>query len=888
MAEWTEALDRARAHAPFLARQQQRFPDLAALLGAGRFEDALAAAYAQGDAGGELGAVLRRQRAAVSLVLAIGDLAGAVGLERVTHTLSALADRALDRASRTVIAQRTGHAAEPLRGFVVLALGKHGGRELNYSSDIDPILLYEPDTLPRRPRDEPGEAAQRYARGLVQLLAAVTADGFVFRVDLRLRPASEVSPPAVPIAAALSHYEGSALPWERAAFIKARAAAGDLETGGAFLDAIRPFVWRRSLDFGTIDDIRQLVARIRTEQRGPPAPEPGFNLKLGRGGIREIEFLAQALQLIHGGRNPALRSAATLDALNALAEAGLLPAGQAAALADSYRVLRTAEHRLQMVGDQQTHTLPAGDALEDVARLGGWPTGSAWLDHLRAVCAPVASAFDALLQQQQAPRPAVGPAVDAERAHLEQRIAAWTPARFRVLRSEAARRALADVAPRLIDALLETGSPDQAAGRMEGLLERLPSAVNMFRLLEARPALIVTLSSILSLAPPLAEQLARRPTLLDALIDRSALDLPGTAEELAAQMGRAGAGPGLEAQLNGIRIVTGEVRFALGVQLIESAHDPLLIGAALARLADAGLRRGQAVTQDAFAGAHGRLEGGELIVLGLGRLGGGLLTHASDLDLIYLFTGDLDRQSDGPRPLGTTLYFNRLAQRVSASLAVPTAQGSLYEVDTRLRPQGSKGPLAVSMDAFARYQHEEAWTWEHMALMRARVITGSPAARYAVDTVIAAVLEQPRRADTLRRDVLKMRADMAAHGPPSGPLDTKRMRGGLTDLEFLLHYLQLRERRFLDPDLAAVLRRMIEAHLCDEDLLEAHDTLNRVLIAARLLAPDGQVPAAAAAAALARTCGMTDAAALLRAVDTARLVVARAWRQHFETELPLS
>ncbi|MBO6768857.1 MAG: bifunctional [glutamine synthetase] adenylyltransferase/[glutamine synthetase]-adenylyl-L-tyrosine phosphorylase [Erythrobacter sp.] len=883
-ADWTSAIDRARAHAPFLARALERLPDLAERLAAGEGEAALRLAK-QVDAD-DVATALRRERLGLALALAVGDLAGAFDLDKVMRELSTFADRALHAAIVAAIAKRVPDA-EPC-GLIGLALGKHGAGELNYSSDIDPILLYDPDTLPRRDRDEPGEAAQRYARETVRLLSEVTSEGYVFRVDLRLRPASEVSPLAIPLDAAITHYESSALAWERAAFIRARACAGDIGAGEAFLDHIRPFVWRRSLDFGAIDEVRRLTHRIRDEQRGPGVPEPGYNLKLGRGGIREIEFFAQTHQLIHGGRDPSLRVRGTRAALDALAATGRISNDDARALGESYDGLRTIEHRLQMVGDKQTHSLPSGEALDDVARLHGLSDGAALVEHVQKLALPVAERFDALLDEDRISVPKSAPHVmgDSEgtpeiSADLAERINAWTGGRYQALRSTAALGAFEAIRPDLLASIAGSPDPDAAVVRWESLISRLPSAINLFRLLEARPGLFTLIADCLTLAQPLAEDLSRKPDLLDALIDRTALDLPGSVETLAAQMGRRERGDDYETRLDRLRVVTSETRFALGVQLIEAAHDPLEIAAGLSRTAEAALQVAVGAAEEEFAAKHGRIAGSELVVLGLGRLGGGVLTHASDLDIIYLFTGSHEGESDGDRPLGATLYFNRLAQRVTAALSVPTAQGALYEVDTRLRPQGNQGPLAVSVESFARYQREDAWTWEHMALTRARVLVGSEAARKDVGEVVASILCRERDSDRLRADLLKMRAEMAAHKPAKGPLDAKLLRGGLVDIEFLVHFLQLRHRTALNPDLDRAIGGLVEAGRLPPALIEAHGLMTRLLVGTRLLAPDLDRPNAAAASLLARQSGCTDYACLIERLHEARRAVAVAWQDIF-------
>ncbi|MES2698908.1 MAG: glutamine-synthetase adenylyltransferase [Pseudomonadota bacterium] len=875
--DWTDALHRARAHSPFLSTALSRRPDLAELLAQGRADEALALAKSVQDA--DVGVALRRERLGLALVLGVGDLAGHFPLTWVMAELSALADRALDRAITAVIARRMPEA-EP-RGLIALALGKHGAGELNYSSDIDPILLFDPETLPRRASEDPGEAAQRYARGTVELLSHQTAEGYVFRVDLRLRPASEVSPLAISVGTALSHYESSALAWERAAYIRARAAAGDVAGGEAFLEQVRPFVWRRSLDFTAIEEIRRLTARIRQAYTGPQAPGPGFDLKRGRGGIREVEFFAQTHQLIYGGRNPSLRLRGTRAALDALAAEGIIAAGDAQALGDSYDRLRVVEHRLQMVEDRQTHSLPpTAEALDNVARLDGLPDGAALLADLAQVCAEVARRYDGLLGIEAAERAPTPAPSDPLVARAEQ----WKDT-IRALKGVEARKALDAVLPVLAQAFKHAAEPERALARWETLLARLPSAINLFRLFEQRPGLLDQVLRLITLAPPLADALAQRVGLLDTLIDASALDLPEDVPTLAARMA-ASEQPDYEARLSRLREVVGEERFALGVQLVEGRHDPLTIAEGLCRVAEAALDTGAVAATQEFARIHGRIDEAELIILGLGRLGGGALTHASDLDVVYLFDGaELGAESDGARPLTTSLYFNRLATRVTAALSVATAEGALYEIDTRLRPQGTQGPLAVSVESFALYQRSEAWTWEHMALCRARVLYGSAKARARLQGVIAGVLDAPRDAAKLRADVLKMRTDMAAHKAPRGPLDVKLARGGLVDCEFIVHYLQLRERTALVPALEVALAQLAQEGHVSPDLVDHFSTLARVLIAARLLAPDGQEPPPAARIALAAACGESDYPALLERIAQARRAVAVHWALLFDETL---
>src|SRR6476469_7400807 len=561
MLKFRDILQRVEANSPFLRSAMARQSSIVSLAESDGHDAALAAAFAPVE--GDLRHGLRVRRERVALAVALGDLAGAFPLELVTGVLSDFADGALDQAITS--AGDAIEAGAGSRGFAALALGKQGGHELNYSSDIDPILLFDPARAPRRQRDEPVEAAARMARNVVDLLQSRDADGYVLRVDLRLRPSPEATPLALPVDAAIGHYESSALAWERAAFVRARAAAGDTALGETFLTAIRPFIWRRSLDFGAIAELRALTHRIRTHYASGQRFGPGYDLKRGRGGIREIEFCVQIHQLIHGGRDETLRSRNTLEALAALTRAGIVADDEARTLADAYRLLRTIEHRLQMVDDRQTHTLPEDPAaLDGVARLHGLAAG----DDLVALLAPhvagVAALYDGL--DDDAARPV---AVDADAfgdADTRARLESWRGGKIRALRSPAALDAFDAVADSILAALAQAADPQAALLAFERLIEALPTGVNLFRLLAARPAMIDTLTAILTLAPRLSEAVARRPALLDCLIDGGAYDMDAPRGTIRGEMR---AKPPLEDQLDRVRQVVGERRFALGVRLID-------------------------------------------------------------------------------------------------------------------------------------------------------------------------------------------------------------------------------------------------------------------------------------------------------------------------------
>lgn len=873
-----EALVRADTHSPYLRLLMRRFPQVVDQASEGK----LFGIAPEINADLPVSKALRLAKGELALATALGDLAGVLSLAEVTAHLSTFADRALDQAINAAI-NAVVPGAVP-QGFAAIALGKHGSHELNYSSDIDPILIFDPATLPCRVRDEPVETAVRIGRRLIEIMQTRDGDGYVFRVDLRLRPNPDVTPIILPVEAAISYYESSALTWERAAFIRARACAGDTRLGQEFLDAIRPFVWRRGLDFGAVGEIRGMSRRIRDHYARGQAFGPGYDLKRGRGGIRECEFFAQIHQMIHGGRNPALRVPATVDALAALSTAGVIGADEAGALSSAYTLYRRIEHRLQMIDDQQTHSLPNdSDALDTVARLDGLGDGEALLALLSPHVAEVGQIYDALDGERSAALPR-NTALLAEfltangfgdADHVATRIAGWRGGVYRAVRSGAAQDALEAVLPSLVTALGAAADPLAAVNRLDRMIERLPTAINLFRLLEARPLLLSQLTDILCHAPTLADDLSRRPNLLDGLISAHALEPVGSVDQLVSALESDDQSAGLEERLDRIRRNVGELRFALGTQIIAGVADPLDVSAGYGRVAEAAIHVAADATIAEFARLHGSVEGSEFVILALGRMGGAELTHASDLDLIFLFTGDFQGESNGARPLGTVHYFNRLAQRVIASLSVPTASGALYEVDTRLRPSGAKGPLCVSLDAFARYQAEEAWTWEHMALTRARTLYGSEQARAQTDEIIAKILTGPRDRGQLIADARKMRGDMAAHKPAKSPLDIKLVEGGLVDLEFALHVRQLGQQHGFYPHLGEA----IAALDLPDTFASAYQLFTRFLLIMRLVAPNLATPAEPTQRLLARACDCNNWLELLAELETKRHDVICEWQR---------
>ena len=889
------AVAAAWAYAPFLRALLRGSGDLIARLAAHGPGPIVAEAHTCALAADQpVAERLRRARGTVALTVALTDIAGLWPLEGVVGVLSAFADLALHQAVRAAIAERVA-GAEPT-GFVALALGKLGSHELNYSSDLDLIFLFDPSTLPRRAREEPEQAAIRIGRRVVELMQARDAHGYVARIDLRLRPSPEITPIAIPIEAALSYYHSEALPWERAAFIRARACAGDIALGREFLAEIAPFVWRRSLDFQAIAEVRAVSHRIRDHFEGCQHLGPGFDLKRGRGGIREIEFFAQSHQMVFGGRDALLRAPATLDALAALAAADRIGAPVADTLSRAYRYLRAAEHRAQMVDDAQTHAVPLAEAARaNYAVFAGyvdWPRMEADLARITQAVAPIYDTIAAEPAPAAPPRDplalaawlgerGVGDAEDGARL-----VGGWFAGNRRALRSAPAQAGLAAILPGLLAAF--AGQDARAAlVRLDRFLEQLPAGAGFFTLLAANPPLVGLLGRLLSAAPALADALARRPALFDVLLDARAFeplpDAPVLTVQLAALLAAA---PAPEDRLTVTRQWTAEHHFQIGAQLVEGRIDPLDAAGAYAALADAALIALAEVIEAEYAAKHGRIPGARLIVLALGRYGGGRLTARSDLDLVYLHSGGEDAVADGPRPVPASLYFHRLATALTAALSVPTAAGALYDIDTRLRPSGSKGPLVVSLDAFARYQREDAWTFEHMALTRARVVVAAPEDRAAAEAVIRAALTAPRDPVKLKADVLAMRGEMDRARPGGGLFDVKNGPGGLIDIEFIVQFLQLREHRHLTPRFRETLAALALVGAVDPALPAAHALLTRVLIVDRLIdnATHGPLPEPpeAAQALLARACGQVDAPALRARLAAAKTLIGRQWAATFD------
>ncbi len=781
--------------------------------------------------------LLRRMKAEAALLIALADIGGVWPVMRAARALTDLADIAVDAAVRFVLADaaRAGRLTPKDKtqpqigsGYIVLAMGKMGAFELNYSSDIDLMVFYDA-AAPALPPDAVASTLfVRLTQKLVKLLQERTGDGYVFRTDLRLRPDPASTAIAISTAAALSYYESTGQNWERAALIKARACAGDIAAGEALLDDLSPFVWRKYLDFAAVADVQAMKRQINVYRGHGEIAVEGHNIKIGRGGIREIEFFAQTQQLIAGGRNPYLRDRDTLTTLDRLASDDWIDEAVRDDMKQAYCFLRTVEHRLQMVNDEQTQVLPAERAdLERFARFLGFADRDAFakvlLDHLDKVQRHYVRLFE---KTPGADRPALAFPPDADdrktldrlaelgfRAPLEASTAVrnWLSGGPRSLRGGVAHSHLQELLPVLLEHIGRTDNPNATLVLFDHFLANLHGPARLLSLLRQNPDLIVLVAFVLGLAPRLADTLARNPQVMDALVDPSFFGtLPDDAElakRLAAVLAQVRYDEDL---LERIRMFGLEYMFLTGVRVLSGTVTARQAGEAFARLADAVIRAVHRAVAENFTATYGHMQREETAVLAMGKLGGREMTATSDLDLILIYDFDEKKpELDGKRPLYGGQYFARLTQRLINALTAQTNYGALYQVDMRLRPSGRAGPLATQIGGFTGYQETEAWTWEHMALTRARVVSASPAFKARVEGVIRKVLQRPREARLTAGDVVEMRGAIAKEKGDRDRWDLKYAIGGLIDIEFIAQYLQLvhahRQPEILDTSTAGVL-----------------------------------------------------------------------------------
>ena len=820
------AIALATTHAPYLRNLVQQHGQLVSRLREEHPETVAseiialvhAAATLQDDA--EFCRTMRHAKSQMALIVALADLSGGWALEQVTQYLTDFADSAVQSTVNYLLRKSHRNGKMTLVdlgnpsagcGYVVLAMGKHGAFELNYSSDIDLIVLYDPETAPLAPDAEPSVFFVRMTRSIVSMLQDITEDGYVLRVDLRLRPDPRATQVAIAIEAAAVYYENLGQNWERAAMIKARPVAGDLALGREFMDRLKPYIWRKYLDFAAIADVQSLKRQIHAVKGHGEIAIRGHNLKLGRGGIREIEFFVQTQQLIAGGRNGSLRGQKTLQVLLELAVAGWITEAAAEELRSAYFLLRKLEHRVQMLDDAQDHCVPAGEeAFENYARFSGYADGASLAEALQHTLETVQRHYQALFESADELAGESGNLVFTggeddpgtletlaqlgfqQASEVSATIRGWHFGRYNATRTKRSRELLTELMPQLLRALAATGDADHAFLAFDRFLQTLPAGVQLFSMLKSNPNLLDLLSRILGAAPRLATQISRQPRILEAVLERSffgPLPTPQELQDLAASMMPTDIA--LDEAMDRARILGREQMFRVGVRVLSETATAQEAGQAYSGVADTlicALHAG--VTRDMEA-THGKVRGGESAVIAMGKLGGREMTAGSDLDLILVYDHTDDLASDGVKQLSPSQYYTRLTQRLISAITSPTAEGVLFDVDMRLRPTGSKGPVAVSLPAFESYQRDSAWTWEKMALTRARIVTPHSQLAARLRTAISETLCVHRDKAATLAEILDMRKRMLQANPAVGRWDIKHKRGGLVELEFVTQALQL-------------------------------------------------------------------------------------------------
>lgn len=803
-------------------------------------------------------AELRRLKTEAHALVALCDLARVFDAQTTVRRLSRLADAAIGAAVSFLLRDAHGQGrialpdpSDPARGsgWILLAMGKLGAHELNFSSDIDLISFFDPQAEAITDPYEANELFARLTRRLVRILQDRTEDGYVFRTDLRLRPDPGSTPLAIPVGAALHYYESRGQNWERAAMIKARPVAGDLAAGQAFLAELKPYVWRRYMDFAAIADVHSIKRQIHAHKGHGEIAVKGHNVKLGRGGIREIEFFVQTQQLIAGGRFQELRGRETIAMLGALCERGWISPEERDALGKQYWFLRDVEHAIQMVADEQTHLLPEDDeGLERIAHMRGYRDADAFAADFRASLQVVEKHYAALFESAPELSAGVGNLVftgDVDDPDTLQTLSqlgferpsdicrvirTWHFGRYRATQSAEARERLTELIPALLQAFGNTRRADEALMRFDAFLAGLPAGIQLFSLLQSNPALLNLLALIMGAAPRLAAIITRRAHVFDGLLDPMLMSELPDRRYLAGRLQAFLEGVTLHEEiLDRLRIFAAEQKFLIGVRLLTGAIDAVRAGKAFSDLADLTIGAALEAVRSEFALRHGRVEGERVALLGMGKLGSRELTAGSDVDMILLYDhSEAAEESDGEKPLAPALYFTRLTQRLIAAVSAPTGEGVLYEIDMRLRPSGNKGPVATHIAAFRKYQRTEAEIWEHMALTRARVIAGDADFAGVIEADIASILGTPLVYSDVAREARQMRALIEKEKPPADEWDLKLALGGLIDLEFIAQVALLTGR--VDEAGRSTATAEVLRHLADDladlqvrgELFEAH------------------------------------------------------------------
>lgn len=793
---------------------------------------------------------MRRFRRARMLGIVWRDLARRDGHEEghdmwaTAGSVSILADVCLEGALGWLeehLAPRWGRPAlradgEPQR-LVVLGMGKLGAGELNLSSDIDLIFAFPEKGVTRDGKRELDhqEYFTKLGQKLIAALDAVTADGFAFRVDMRLRPLGDGGPLVGSFAMLASYYQDQGREWERYAMLKARPVAGDRQAGHELLASLRPFVYRRYLDFGAIESLREMKEMINREVKRKGM---GDNIKLGRGGIREVEFVVQAFQLIRGGRDTELQVTSLREALARLPSLGLLPQSVVDELEPDYVFLRDLEHAIQALEDRQTQALPDDEIDRERVALAldmeDWPALVARLDEVRE---RVRRHFDSVIADpegsvEEGDEATVGEELDLDAWRElwrspddDEAVAVLGEAGFAVpdvaarrlatLRQSRAVKGMQRIGferldalmPMLLSAIADSDAPDAVLERVLPLIEAVLRRTAYLALLRENPQALGHLMRLCASSPWIAEQIARHPILLDELLTPSTLYTPADRQRMADELRQAlGRIPedDEEVQLEALRVFKHAQVLHVAASDIAGTRALMKVSDYLTFIAEVVLEQVLAMAWKHLTRKHGRPQrrddevgDTDFIIVGYGKLGGIELGYGSDLDLVFIHDAASQGTTDGPRPIDNAVFFARLGQRIIHLLTAVTPTGALYEVDMRLRPSGKAGPLVSTMEAFADYQRHHAWTWEHQALVRARVVAGDERLAERFSTVRSKILGARRDVSTLREEVVQMRHKMRDHLGSSasarraGRFDLKQDAGGMIDIEFLCQYAVL-------------------------------------------------------------------------------------------------
>lgn len=835
----------------------------------------------------ELKRDIRHIRRRVSLLIALADITRSWDLDKVMHHLSEFADACVVASMRCLLrdAVKRGEIAlndldkpELGSGILVLAMGKLGGYELNYSSDIDLIVFYEPEILDYKGRKHARHFYIHLTQELVDVLNDRTKDGYVFRVDLRLRPDPGSTPSAVSLDAAEAYYETLGQNWERAAMIKSRPIIYDPPALEHFDHIITPYVWRRTLDFASIEDIHSIKRQIDNKIDSLPDKLYKYHVKLGAGGIREIEFFAQTQQLIFGGRRPDLRVSRTQEALEILVDKQEVSRHAADSLLEAYHFYRELEHRLQMQHDQQTHSLPDNDEdMGALARFMGFNNTAEFMTrlkhHITTVQSHYSKLFDSSAPLTVRTAEISGSLVFTGSDHdpntlvtlrgmgfvvpekVSETVRGWHHGRYRSTRSRRSRELLTELMPALLDSLSRTPDPDKAFESFDDFLDKLPSGVQIFSLFYANPKLLDLIAEILGSYPFIAAKLNHHPALLDYVLAPEFYDSIPDVNRLQETMidSLPPEASDFEDLLEHTRRWAHDRQFRVGIQVIKRQLNELEAAQALSQIADVTLNFLLDKILEEFAVKYGHIEGGKVAVVALGKLGSRELLFGSDLDLVFMYDHpDSVDHSDGNKQLSISQYYTRLSRRFINALSALTPEGTLYEIDLRLRPSGNDGPIATQLAAFKHYYEEgSAWAWEHMALSRARVVA-STNTDFAeeVEETIHTILCQERDHDDFIGGLSSMHRKFHKNFKTDNPFNIKYVHGGMLDLEYIVKGLALLHAHenpsVIEPHVLATIAELHHANIIDasqeQALRNARILYGSILCVLRLLQIEGDIP----------------------------------------------